>query len=394
MNNILVVDTDINDIIVQKTFIRSLKNILERKLEGYKYIHGAFLAGSSANNELLMERNNNALRIVSDIEVGVVTNNLLKRKNIRDLSRQLSDSLNIEVELFMVTKRRLKNCLPNNLTLRSRWITIHAYEIFKNKEWIFVKRDKKDYETSVCKKIHLWEGVRLVLNRFCEGAPWIIPWLKFKQVSDKVELSRWITKLLNGCGDCLLLSNYLFAKSYRERGKLWRFSGSMLCEKKSHYDIIYKAYLARCQGKCVEHSMSPTLIYEVCRSVLRSNLAILWNTHNKNQFNFIDIQSNIGKYKIPCMFQTGINKLDIILDTLFRLKQIGGYKFNKILLLKKWNKKSSFSHWAYSIVLYSLLQPNINIAEEVFSKITNKFNYNKSSIFPDLLYDWWQYTCK
>ncbi len=230
---------------IQKETLSEIKNSLKNELEKYDFVQAAFFAGSAANLELLIDSSNNP-NIVSDIEIGIVTDSLWQRKRIRQLERLLSKRHNLDIELFMATNRRLRFGLYANLSFREKWLTVSAYEISHYCNLIYQKKDWIFNSTHIpVQRLHPWEGVRLILNRFGESAPILIPWMVSVKKNDSVLLRRWITKLIISFGDCLLLTEGRFGPSYRSRFELWKDYGRAICTIDSQFSLIEVAYDAR-----------------------------------------------------------------------------------------------------------------------------------------------------
>ena len=94
----------------------SFLNELVSRLRSCKEVLGILLAGSGAHGELLWWEEKGSRKLLSDVEVGVITNALGKRGLLKNIASEAGRRYAYEVELFTITPRRLRLGSPKNLS--------------------------------------------------------------------------------------------------------------------------------------------------------------------------------------------------------------------------------------------------------------------------------------
>ena len=237
-------------------------------LQSIPGVVGVFLAGSAARGELLCSADG---ALISDVEVGVVVRSRLVRPLVRRAQANLIDELNIDLELFMVTRERLSNGAPTNLSFRSHIPNITMYEIGEHAAWLWnTNLHPRRFESQ---HLPAWEAIRLLLNRLGEGAPWLLPAKLTGSYPDDSPTLRWALKLLVAIGDAHLLLGRKYRPSYAERRVA--FANLEISADSGLREHIIRAYDLRTGGAVDGTALpEPKALFDGCQQVLERLLAV------------------------------------------------------------------------------------------------------------------------
>jgi hypothetical protein len=364
-----------------------------KKINGAK---GIFLAGSAAQDELLWWHTGNKKVLMSDIEVGVVTSDLRVRKSIRSIAAQLSLKYGYEVEIFLVTPRRLKLGSPKNFSFRPHHPNLIMYDIAYGAHWLWRQSEMEVRQFNPA-ALPPWEGVRLILNRLGEGGPYLMPWFDEGIILNRALLERWVLKLLLALGDALLLVSGKYVAGYGNRKKIWQESGQSFDMGQEFSDTILAAYGARDGGGFSVNYLTP----EVLLNRVRSIISILISKHcglDDNNYNcLIDIDtwcSCFRKNKVPLRFQAPLKAFDGIYDSIHLLPSFYKSSFSFSVLLQAMRRCVPLQVFGYGVIAIGLLNEKYSARGWMDSFFSRHSKVGEAVNIFEQTKAWWSVFCK
>ena len=169
-------------------------------------VTAVLLGGSLARGEATWASTSGVL--LSDVEVFLVGESSKLRKDAKRLSGTLSDQSGAEVSVAWLQTRRLELGRAKNLSLRASR-TIQHFELATGSR--LLAGTPPAFAVVEAAALPLAEGIRLILNRCAEGAPFV--------ATGRDNAARWVDKLLIAAGDTMLLARGAYALHYRERAR-------------------------------------------------------------------------------------------------------------------------------------------------------------------------------
>lgn len=168
------------------------------------------LIGSFGRGEGTIAFENGKVDILSDFEICVISPDIRCRAICEKLSKKLSRDLSVEITLAWSTQQRILDNKNTNLPFGRNYPSIFMYEL-KAGSKVLHGQDVLKHNMIDPKKLPLWEGVKLLLNRMAESFSDIFA------AEKRLYREKWMNKTLLACGDILLLDNKLYHYSYNER---------------------------------------------------------------------------------------------------------------------------------------------------------------------------------
>ncbi len=303
---------------------------LDRLVETIKShdVQGVCLAGSAANDELLWARTPEGFRLLSDVEVGVIAPGFRERTAIKVGAKAVGEPYGYDVEVFLVTPGRLKRGSPKNLSFRPHAPNLFMYDFINSAKWLYRTGDLEIPELTP-ERIPPWEGIRLILNRLGEGAPFLLPWFAGDPPpADEDELQRWILKLLMALGDAALAARGDYRTGYLNRAAVLekRVASGTIDLDGDMVETIQGAYRTRRGEDFDATAIDRTRL----RTETRRLLGRLLSRHSGNRLAPDDTQwltaqrawaGIFQQTPIPVRYQAPVAALDALYDSLFTLSK-------------------------------------------------------------------------
>jgi len=193
--------TVLDDPIVDQTVedhMRQIVTMIRSRIEPRAII----LRGSFSQGEGSVVVEGNDLRFLSDYELMAVTRH---RRWLRTVARQMTTQLGVETSISRI--------YPHVFRHNVQPTTIVAYELQSGGCTLYGKQLLNQEAIIDPRKINLWEGLRLMLNRMAESMDHLSPSVK------DWEGLRWVNKTLLSCAEALLIAHQRYHYSYAERGR-------------------------------------------------------------------------------------------------------------------------------------------------------------------------------
>lgn len=236
------------------------------------FVQGVFLSGSAATGELLWSRGENGDSLVSDVEFGVVVDQVSPeyRSALGIAAAVLGRKWDYELEPFMVSKRRLANGSPKNLSFRTHTPNLLMFDIYSSGKWIYSQATVKPTSPWTDNRFPAWEAIRLILNRIGESLLHFLPSTDNQPATVSIERVRWVNKILLAIGDACLIADDLYISKYGERALRFSSSPTSRLLSPTMQAAICHAYEVRAgiENIDVTHSVSVHLLMDESAMIL------------------------------------------------------------------------------------------------------------------------------
>lgn len=167
------------------------------------------LTGSFGRGEGSVLIEGDEIRILSDIEIAVVSSNPADREPLRRLSEELSASSGIETCLFWMRPDSLRRWRIKSLSFGKQPLSVKIHDILAGSRLLYGERPLASELNATL--IPRWEGLRLVFNRMIEALSVDLRGL------EPAAQAKATCKLVLACGDALLIDRQLYDVSLEER---------------------------------------------------------------------------------------------------------------------------------------------------------------------------------
>ncbi len=141
----------------------------------------------------------NGPALLSDIELGVVSRNLVAALPLRHLCKKLQEE-SLDVTLSFFLPRRFSTRVASNWALPSQFLTLEQYELLSGLRVLYGRDPRSENFVPVVTQIMPWDALRLVFNRVAEFLACLL-----ETPVAGYRLAKSINKLLVACGDATLL---------------------------------------------------------------------------------------------------------------------------------------------------------------------------------------------
>lgn len=229
--------TLLDDPIVDKTVDGHMEIITKEIVDKVKP-ESIILGGSFGRGEGSVILKKSEAKILSDYEIGVVTNKFWQRELLSKLSRKFSAMLGVETTVTCITPDRLKQNRTKNLSFGRPLPSISMYELKSGSVLLYGKNYLSENLIDP-RTIPLWEAIRLLFNRMAEALQHFDISIFQKPGDVHVEdlkLIKWISKILLACSDVLLISIGRYHYSYRIRWQVFQQ------EYPKHFDNAFREF--------------------------------------------------------------------------------------------------------------------------------------------------------
>jgi hypothetical protein len=378
---------------LEQTFVDQVTECLRR----IPSVKGIFFAGSMGSGELLWEAGKVGGALLSDVEIGIVTTNLAIRRKVRQIARQLGREFSYDVEMFLVTPRRLRLGSPKNLSFREHVPNIFMYDVMESACWLW---RSKDFVTSrfSASDLPAWEGVRLILNRLGDGAPALIPWF-----FENRPLSDWagwrsLVKLALALGDAILLMKGRYRAGYGRRAEIWSNVRTGLPYDAHGLEAVNLAYKAR-GGKDVSFdAVKPAQLRSFAACVLSDLLSCHCGGMAAGSDMLISLATwaeSCRRHPAPVRYQAPISRLDRLYDSIFLLPS-----FYRSTVTWTSMKRALFFRlppqvYAYGVMATGMLNPDPERGKEILQdEILTASRDGLRHSLGELTKIWWYVFCK
>lgn len=210
--------TVLDNPIVDESIDAHMKIITKEVVDRIKP-ESVILTGSFGRGEGSVILKNSEVKILSDYEMGVVTNKFWQRELLSRLSQKLSTMLGVETTLACITPHRLKQNRTKNLSFGRSLPSVSMYELKSGSILLYGKNYLSENLIDP-RTIPLWEGISLLFNRIAEALQYFDVCI-FQKLGDALvedlNLIKWISKIVLACSDALLISVGKYHYSYRIR---------------------------------------------------------------------------------------------------------------------------------------------------------------------------------
>jgi len=362
-------------------------------------IQGICLAGSAASDELIWAQDNSGWRLMSDVEVGVVAASLKKRRTFKHKAKAIGDRYGYDVEVFLITPRRLRRGSPKNLSFRPHSPNVLMYDLIEGAKWLW-KKSAFECRHFSPEQLPPWEGIRLILNRMGEGAPFLLPWFSGHHVDDEQELKRWVLKLLMAIGDANLIAEKTYTTGYLKRLVQWQKTASGLQHiGATTKETIASAYLTRRNGGFQLDDYSPPEIREAAISSIKYLLdlhcgALPPSTSSAAMRSLDEWCMFFKKHPIPVRYQAPVRYLDGMYDSLFTLPAIIKAHLTR-LPIEALKNGVPIQIIGYGIIASALIPDEENTNNHLRHHLQNYFQSSDSAVvLGRQLRNIWDATCK
>lgn len=366
-----------------KQFLSKLSAELRKHFYGVTGIDGVFYAGSASHNELVFHEDSNQL--ISDVEIGVVTNPIFHRMLVRKVARKLSLQLNTKLDAFCITRYRLKYATTKNFSLPQKWSSVFAYEISHGAQWVFQKRNLEIKNVAI-QDIHSWEALRLVLNRFGECSKSIIALVEMKREICR-EDQYYLNKMIMACGDALLLARKRYVCSYQDRliNLENLFAKNELPAELQECLVGAYRYRLGTGGDC--HSISREQLMKIAGLAIRESLYRLNLTDSGDLY----LSSNewCHKLKLPLPYNFGSRYIFKVINTVQMVVSAEKSYWRLRDILMAWRGSGIFLHWAFWVLYVKLLVLTKELENENLPFLASNEENSQSSV-----QNWWIRFCR
>ena len=187
-----------------------VRSIVERVLEITKP-KSIILYGSFARGEGTVYKGDDDFKIFSDVEIGIVSRNVVRLPAIRRLNRDLrAEGTDVTLSFFL--PRRFTTLVASNWALPSGSLTLEQYELMAGLRVLHGTDPRPNGTALLPSSIMRWDALRLLFNRAAELLDSLI-----EEPIVRDELLKASNKLLIACGDAALLLTNGYHYSYLER---------------------------------------------------------------------------------------------------------------------------------------------------------------------------------
>ena len=187
-----------------------VRSIVERVLEITKP-KSIILYGSFARGEGTVYKGDDDFKIFSDVEIGIVSRNVVRLPAIRRLNRDLrAEGTDVTLSFFL--PRRFTTLVASNWALPSASLTLEQYELMTGLRVLYGTDPRPNGTALSPSSIMRWDALRLLFNRAAELLDSLI-----EEPIVRDELLKASNKLLIACGDAALLLTNGYHYSYLER---------------------------------------------------------------------------------------------------------------------------------------------------------------------------------
>jgi hypothetical protein len=176
------------------------------------------LYGSFGRGEGSVLLDKGQLKFLSDYEINVVTSSPFYRKRFSELSRQMTQRLDVDTSITWRRTGCLYTNQPQNLSFgKAKRPTIGIYELKQGGQTIYGQHLLDVGPPIDPQQIPLSSGIRLLRNRMAEAINrWPGPTLESLEY---LESARRMNKVILACAESLLLAWGAYHFSYTERGR-------------------------------------------------------------------------------------------------------------------------------------------------------------------------------
>jgi len=373
----------------QRAFLDGIASDLEPGLRALPYVVGAFFAGSAANDELLVD-GRGAGRLLSDVEIGIVSTRPWNKREVRRVVAAVGEAHGAEIDAFLVTRARLRKGLHKNVGIATAHASVFAYEISQAARWIYGRGvvDCKEWRPA---DIHPWEGVRLVLNRLGEGAPWLAP-----SANGTANRSRWSIKTLIASGDALLLSIGQFAPSYAGRARLWAAHAPTLLDEAATRAAVTNAYRARAEDLGAEFEIDDAVWVAAARAATRAGLAASGFAASSPAPvpDSRALRLFLTDARLPTLHTLAGGRIDAAFDSALRLPRLRNPRVRTMAVLADWRGRGCLQHWAYVPLLAGLREATSDGAYAAARAAIAPYFSSSAESDRECVRDWWRVMCK
>ena len=376
----------------QRELLDAIGRDVEHRLRALPYVVGAFFAGSAANEELLFSDAPDR-RLLSDVEIGIVTTRPWKKRDVRAIAASVGAAHRAEIDAFLVTRARLRHGLHKNIGLTTQNASVFAYEISQAARWIYCRSTLPHREWQPA-DIHPWEGVRLILNRIGEGAPWLAA--AQKDGAPDASRARWSVKTLLASGDALLLSLGQFAPSYAGRALLWETHGCSLLSDEAARAAVARAYRTRSGGIDAGFHVKSESTIAAAREGVRAGLAASGfpagsPTAAKDP---AVLRRYLTSVRLPTLHTLAGGRIDAVFDSALRLPRLRDRRVRTGAVLANWRGRGCLQHWAYAPLLIGLDETTPDGLYARAREEIEPFFEPSGRTDSTLVREWWQVMCR
>lgn len=237
--------TLLGDKIVEEHIHNIVKCITEHLAEEIKP-EAIVLSGSLGRGEATAYQKNGQVNLISDLEIGCIDKNWLKKRHFRKLELFLVKKYDIDLTLNFFLPRRFTKCVPVNWAPVGSPLSIDQYELMKAARFIYGPDPRRHGPEVNSDDIPTWEGIRLLFNRMAE----VMDAVSLGMPSGEKKLKKACNKLLIASGDVILLCARQYHHLYRERMKILKKMLEVrktICNDLSvdEYESIIRAYASK-----------------------------------------------------------------------------------------------------------------------------------------------------
>jgi len=411
--------TVLDNPIVDETIDAHMKVITKEMVDRIKP-ESVILTGSFGRGEGSVILKNSEVKILSDYEIGVVTNKFWQRELLSRFSQKLSTIFGVETTVVCITPDRLKQNRTKNLSFGRSPPSVSMYEL-KSGSMLLYGKNYLSENLIDPRTIPLWEGISLLFNRMAEALQYFDVCI-FQKLGDalaeNLNLIKWINKILLACADALLISVGKYHYSYRTRRQVLQqeYPEYFSCAFRGFPQFLpmfQKAYEFKLYGpkNSPVYTNRDTIKFwfdaaEICdkvfRFILQKDLGMNFRTYLEFPEKYLDHSKVRHKYNF---YRLGFVYLPICENLIYTVKMIKWRRTPPLRCLSKLT--IPWHHLVFSIlpVIFFSLSKNVTLDAKMLQEARRVIGFLKSikPVLKDPFEEWrylkentvrlWYYIC-
>lgn len=195
---------------LEEKLLKSVVNDLKSD-KVFSKVKSIIITGSFGRHEPTYSINDNEISLKSDVEIGIVYDNFLSKKQIQRLINKVKKEYNEDLNLMLISYNRVKKIKNYNTSIISEQKkTLFTYDLYNGSYTIDGERVIENTNVSI-DMLDLYEAKRIVANRIAE----LIYLTRIKK-DTSIKL-QWQSKLILAIASAWLIMNKLYISSYNEQ---------------------------------------------------------------------------------------------------------------------------------------------------------------------------------
>ncbi len=314
------------------------------------------IAGGFGRGEASFLEEDGEFKALSDCEVAIVSNRSISRRQIAELSRELTRQTDMEVVISnsLLLRAYTRFSVPAVVSRKVWRPSIQHYDLKEGSKVVYGQNILTRLPSIRPEEIPLWEGIRLMFNRMAASLSY------FPVGSTDIERSEaiyWINKVIIACQDALLLSRRYYHYSYEARNLMLQelFPGHF-----SELNIKIPKFLPLA-ARAAEYKLRPEkgaytedlselwfdtaeICDEVFRYIIKKDMGFTFNNYADFQQKYLKHSNVRKKYYLGVISSPLVQNI----GSARRMVAAPSYRFPPPNLIR--NIRTPWKHFVYSLV--------------------------------------------